>query len=65
MQINIEDLRDYICDTSVGAVLGSVDIENCEEFFEFYLHDFVRSVHRCKHREPMHNDMEYQVLLTV
>lgn len=62
MQVNIEDLRDHICGTSVGAVLDSVDTENCEEFFEFYLHDFVRSVHMCTQREPTYTDMEYQVL---
>ena len=61
MQVNFEDLCDHICGTSVGAVLGSVDIENCKEHFDFYLHDFVSSVHRCKHREAKHNDMEYQV----
>ena len=45
----------------VGAVLESVDNEHCEEFYEFYLHDFVRSIHRCKHRKLEMDNMEYQV----
>ena len=63
MKVNIDDLGDHICGTPVGAVLDSVDIENCNDFFEFYVHDFVRSVHICTHTIPEHNDMEYQVPL--
>ena len=62
-RVNVEDLRDHICGTSVGGVLDSVDTEKCEEFFDFYLHDFVRSIHMCTQREPTNTDMEYQVLI--
>lgn len=44
-------------------MLGSVDTENCEDFFDFYLHDFVRSIHMCTQREPTNTHMEYQVLI--
>ena len=54
-------LCEFILATPVGAVLESVDNEHCEEFYEFYLHDFVRSVHRCKHRKSDTDNMEYQV----
>ena len=56
-------LCEFILATPVGAVLESVDTEHCEDFYEYYLHDFVRSVHRCKHRKTEHDNMEYQVQL--
>ena len=54
-------LCEFILAIPVGAILESVDNEHCEEFYKFYLHDFVRSVHRCKHRNPEYDTMEYQV----
>ena len=54
-------LCEFILATPVGAVLESVDTEHCEELYKCYLHDFVRSVHRCKHRKTEHDNMEYQV----
>ena len=60
-QSHHNQLCEFIQTTPVGTVLESVDTENYEEFYKFYLHDFVRSVHRCKHRNAEHDDMEYQV----
>ena len=54
-------LCEFIQTTPVGAVLESVDTENCEEFYKFYLHDFVKSVHKCKHENAEHDDMEHKV----
>ena len=56
-------LCEFILATPVGSVLESVDNEHCEEFYEFYLHDFVRSIHRCKHRKSETVNTEYQVIL--
>ena len=54
-------LSEFIQATHVGAILESVNPENYEEFYEYYLHDFLKSVHKCKHRNPEHDDQEYQV----
>ena len=54
-------LCQFLKTTSIGVILETVDSENCEAFYEFYLHDFVRSVHKCKYRNPEHDKKEYQV----
>ena len=47
--------------TCVGGVLRSVNDEDCEEFFSFYLHDYIRSMHTCTHDDPEHMALEYKV----
>ena len=54
-------LCEFIVATPIGVILESVDKKNCEEFYEFYLHDFVWSVHKCNHRKAEHNIKECQV----
>ena len=54
-------LCDLVSQTAVGEVLASVDEANCEEFYHYYLHDFVRSVHQCYHRHPKYENLEYKV----
>ena len=54
-------LCDVVSQTAVGDVLGSVDETNCEEFFQYYLHDFVRSVHRCYYKQQKSKNLEYKV----
>ena len=54
-------LCEFILATPIGVILESVDEENCEEFYRCYLHDFVRSVHKCNHRKAEHDSKEYQV----
>ena len=49
--------------TPVGAVLEAVETENCEEFYKLYLHDFVMSMHGCKHKSPDLKAMEVKVYL--
>ena len=47
--------------TAIGEVLRSVDEADCEEFYQYYLHDFVRSVHRCHHKQEKSKNLEYKV----
>ena len=56
-----KQLCEYIHSTPVGTVLKSVSTKNSEEFYKFYLHDFVKSVHKSNHRNLEHDEMEYQV----
>ena len=54
-------LCDLVSQTAIGEVLASVDETNCEEFYQYYLHDFVRSVHWCLHRHQKSEKLEYKV----
>lgn len=56
-----DQLRECVCNTPVGAVLESVDPKRFDEFYEFYLQDFVRTVHRCHHKNKKHTEMELRV----
>ena len=48
--------------TSLGEILLSVeDGRECEELYRRYLHDFVRSVHKCTHKTEETVKQEYQV----
>ena len=51
-----------VSETPIGEVLASVDKTGSEPFYQRYLHDFVRSVHKCNHRKPEYAEMEYRVL---
>ena len=46
-------------------MLQRVPEEDCERFYKYYLHDFVRRVHICKHRQTVTQDdlenLEYEV----
>ena len=54
-------LCELMSQTAIGEVLRSVDEANCEEFYQYYLHDFVRSVHRCHHKQQKSENLEYKV----
>ena len=61
MRTHHEQLCEFVRDTPVGAVLESVHAENVEEFYKLYLQDYVKSVHKCKHRSIDHNITELRV----
>ena len=61
-QAQHEQLCAFIVDSSVGGVLQTVR-GDCEEFYSFYLHDFVRSAHTCKHKNASLEDLEYKVFI--
>ena len=46
---------------AIGEALGSVDKAYCEELYQYYLHDFVRSVHQCYHKQQKSENLEYKV----
>ena len=54
-------LSEVVSQTAIGDVLGSVGEAECEEFFQHYLHDFVRSVYRCYHKQQKSKNLEYKV----
>ena len=54
-------LSEVVSQTAIGDVLGSVGETECEEFFQHYLHDFVRSVYRCYHKQQKSKNLEYKV----
>ena len=58
----IEDgILESFIETELGQVLDEVAEEDCEQFYGFYLHDFVRYVHKSSHRDKL-GDMEYKVV---
>ena len=54
-------LCDLVSQTAISEVMASVNEANCEQFYQYYLHDFVRSVHRCLHRHQKSEKLEYKV----
>lgn len=45
----------------VGEVLASIQDEYSEEFYKYYLHDLVRSVHKSQNIESEQMEAEYNV----
>ncbi len=43
--------------------MNLVDRDCIDDFAERYLHDFVRSMHKCKHKNPGVADLEYKVYI--
>ena len=54
-------LCELVSQTTIGEVLGSADKTCCDEFYQYYLHDFVRSVYQCYHRQQKSENLEYKV----
>ena len=55
-------LCELVSDTSPGEILATVsDGAQCEELYRRYLHDFVRTVHKCPHKQDEIVRHEYQV----
>ena len=51
-----------VSDTSLGEILMSVQEDGqCEELYRRYIHDFVRSVHKCTHKQNETVKHEYKV----
>lgn len=50
-------LCELLAGTRTGEILASVN-DNSKEFYQFYLHDFVKSVHQVLHDK---STMEYEV----
>ena len=60
-----EQLQGVVKTTPIGEVLIDVAGDNCDEFFQRYLHDFVRIVHHCNHRDSNLTNLEYEVKMIV
>ena len=54
-------LCELVSQTTIGEALVSVDKPYCEELYQYYLHDFVRSVHQCNHMQQQLKNLEYKV----
>ncbi len=65
---NRQALHKQLCEAihqmEVGEVLISVGDEYCEEFYKYYLHDFVRTIHQSQNVEIKLVEAEYSVSLT-
>jgi len=57
-----QQLSKLIENTAVGEVLKQVDESLCVYFYELYLHDFVRLVHICNHKDRKDDNREYEVI---
>ena len=62
---NRQALHKQLCEgihqLEVGEVFKCVQEEYSEQFYGYYLHDYVRSVHKCQHKKPEQEEMEYSV----
>ena len=55
-------LSEAMRQTRVGAIIDAYSGTNRDAFGHYYLHDFVRMVHRSKHKKRDMEDLEYEVL---
>ena len=55
-------LAELVLQTPVGHILESIS-EDADELYRYYLHDFVKYVHRCKHVDEKSESQEYQVVM--
>ena len=62
---NRQALHKQLCEAihqmEVGDVLASVRDEYCKEFYKYYLHDFVRNVHKSHNKKQEQAETEYKV----
>lgn len=56
-----KSLCEAVQQTPSGEVLESIDGVESEEFYKFYLHDFVKTVHKCHHKKEDLDATEYKV----
>ena len=56
-------LTESFCQTNVGVILDTSELLELhrEAFGQYYLHDFVRIAHKCKHKKRDMEDLEYEV----
>ena len=47
--------------TAIGEILGPIEGVECEDLYKKYLHDFVRLVHKCNHKDQDYEIQEYDV----
>ena len=59
-----KQLCEAIHQMEVGEVLTSIRDEYCEDFYKYYLHDLVRTIHKSQNIEPKQVETEYSVSLT-
>ena len=55
---------DALSQTKVGDILSQVSEQNIKDFYERYLHDFVRYVHKSRNRDALEKT-EYEVCMCV
>lgn len=60
-QVLHRQLCEAIYHMEVGDVLKSVEDEYCEDFYKYYLHDFVRLAHNSQHKKQEQEQEEYNV----
>ena len=60
-------LADSFRQTNIGAILDTFELLEVhrEAFGRNYLHDFVRMVHKCRHKKKDMEDLEYEVFMGV
>lgn len=56
-----KQLCEGIQQTEISEVLKSVKDGCCEEFYKYYLHDYVRNIHQSQHKEQDEQEEEYNV----
>ena len=68
--MNRQALHKQLCEAihqmEVGDVLASVRDEYCKEFYKYYLHDFVRNVHKSQNNKKQEQaETEYKVSIII
>ena len=56
-----KQLCEAIHQMEVGEALSSVQNDYCEDFYKYYLHDFVRNVHKSQNKKQDQAETEYTV----
>lgn len=59
----LAQLAESLRQTSVGTIVDTFSKTNSDMFSQYYLHDFVRMVHKNKHKKKDMEELEYEVLL--
>ena len=63
------NLHKHLCtaieNVAIGEILNSVCEDDMGELYRLYLHDFIRFVHNCNHKDQTSEDKEYAVRLGV
>ena len=62
---NRQALHKQLCEAihqmEVSEVLSSVQDDYCEDFYKYYLHDFVRNVHKSQNKKQEQAEAEHSV----
>lgn len=49
-QEQYQRLKIFVNETIIGEILASVKVQNCKDLYQYYLHDFVTTVHKHIHK---------------